>query len=220
MFLKELIRIADSVTLSWRRKAQLINEILLSPEMEKPVIEIKGWVDIVMRERGKIVRGSSRSGYNIWTNSGREYAAQRFSIATNTPSLLAAREDMITYIGVGTGYQLETTGVARLVTPVPYITGNYLAALKIPPTYPLTPVKTTARYRRVFAENEITTTAGSVVNISELGLFAGGDPSSLYGQTALDTSIGTHAPVAYKSLEEPVSKNDSLELEAAWEIRL
>jgi hypothetical protein len=223
MFFKDIVKVLDSVKLTTLRKGQLIKEILLDPEFDKPCIEVKGWVELVMRERGKLVPGSKRSGFNIWTNTGREYVAQRISIAENAPSLLSFRQDMVTYVGVGTGYTLENVGVSRLVTPIPYITGQFLAALEVPPTFPLSPVKTTARYRKVFSETDITYPAGTIVNISEIGLYTGGDPSSTYAQTARDTTIGTaasQAPVAYKSLEEPISKNDALQLELAWEIRM
>jgi hypothetical protein len=50
---------------------------------EATIVEYKGWVRCLMRERGKIVPGSLREGHNIWTNSGREYDAlkRRFRLS-------------------------------------------------------------------------------------------------------------------------------------------
>jgi hypothetical protein len=125
------------------------------------VVEVQGWVKLLMRERGKIVPGSHREGHNIWTNTGREYLALLMSIAS-APST-GFRSDKIAYIGVGTGAQVEEAGVLRLITPVAYVTGQFLAPLDVPPTFPLTPTRTTVRYHRIFAEDQITLTPGSTV---------------------------------------------------------
>jgi hypothetical protein len=184
------------------------------------VVEVKGWVRAVCRERGKIVKGSLREGHNIWTNSGREYLALLMSIETGST---AFRSDRMAYIGVGTGSTIEDVGVLKLVQPIEYLTGQYLAGLDVPPTFPLTPTRTTVQYRRVFAENQITLTPGSQVNISELGLFTNGSPSAVpaYNPGTRDTGIANaalQAPNAYKTFE-PIGKTDSLELEVLWEVR-
>lgn len=184
----------------------------------KSVVEVQGWVKMVMRERGKIVPGSHREGHNIWTNTGREYLAMLMSIQTG-PST-AFRNDRIAYIGVGTGAQIEEAGVLGLVTPAAYVTGQFLAALDVPPTFPLTPTRTTVRYHRIFSESEITISPGSTVNISEMGLFTNGRQSD-YSVGLRDTTLANAAaqsPAAYKSFE-PIGKKDSLQLEVSWEIR-
>lgn len=184
----------------------------------KSVVEVQGWVKLVMRERGKIVRGSHREGHNIWTNTGREYLALLMSLATGPNT--GFRNDHMAYIGVGTGAQVEEAGVTRLVTPVAYQTGQFLAALDVPPTFPLTPTRTTVRYHRIFEESEITISPGSTVNISEMGLFTNGRQSD-YAATLRDTTLasaGSQSPNAYKSFE-PIGKKDSLQLEVSWEIR-
>jgi hypothetical protein len=182
------------------------------------VVEVQGWVKLLMRERGKIVPGSHREGHNIWTNTGREYLALLMSIAS-APST-GFRSDKIAYIGVGTGAQVEEAGVLRLITPVAYVTGQFLAPLDVPPTFPLTPTRTTVRYHRIFAEDQITLTPGSTVNISEIGMFTNGRQSD-YAVGLRDTTLAQAAnqsPQAYKSFE-PVGKKDSLQLEVSWEIR-
>jgi len=185
---------------------------------EQSVVEVQGWVKLLMRERGKIVPGSRREGHNIWTNTGREYLALLMSIATG-PST-GFRNDKIAYLGVGTGAQLEEANVLRLVTPVAYTTGQFLAGLDIPPTFPLTPTRTTVRYHRIFAEDQITLSPGSTVNISEMGLFTNGRQSD-YAVGLRDTTLAqatNQSPAAYKSFE-PIGKKDSLSLEVSWEIR-
>lgn len=185
---------------------------------EDTVIGVKGWVKLLMRERGKIVPGSHREGHNIWTNTGREYLALLMSIAS-APST-GFRADHMAYIGVGTGAQIEDAGVLRLITPVAYVTGQFLAPLNVPPTFPLTPTRTTVRYTRVFAEDQITLTPGSTVNISEMGLFTDGRQSD-YAVGLRDTTLAQAAnqsPAAYKAFE-PIGKKDSLQLEVSWEIR-
>jgi hypothetical protein len=185
---------------------------------DQPVVQVEGWVKTLMRERGKIVRGSFREGHNIWTNTGREYLALLMSIQTG-PST-GFRSDKIAYIGVGTGARVEDAGVTSLLTPAAYATGQFLASLDIPPTFPLTPTRTTVRYHRIFAEDEITLSIGSTVNLSEFGLFTNGRQSD-YAVGLRDTTLAgaaSQSPAAYKSLE-PIGKKDSLQLEVSWEIR-
>ena len=131
------------------------------------------------------------------------------------------RTDSIAYIGVGTGSQIENSSVLALATPAAYTTGIFLAALDIPPSFPLTPTRTTVQYHRTFLENEITLTVGSSVNISEMGLFTNGDPGSSYSPGSRNLTIAaasSQAPAAYKTFE-PVGKTDALQLEVSWQIR-
>jgi hypothetical protein len=124
------------------------------------------------------------------------------------------------YIGVGTGSQIEDTGVLRLVAPTPVNLSDFLTAFG-DPTFPLTPVKTTVQYHKLFAEDEITLSANSSVAISELGLFTNGDPSSLRAaspRVVTFTAANDQRPNAYKTFE-PIMKTDALELEVFWQIR-
>ncbi len=214
---RDMVRVLDRGFANLRTKA---GAFIAGREWDdtKSVVEVQGWVKMVMRERGKVVRGSHREGHNIWTNTGREYLALLMSLQTGPNT--GFRSDHIAYIGVGTGAQVEEAGVTRLVTPIAYATGQFLAALDIPPTFPLTPTRTTVRYHRIFDETEITTTPGSTINISEMGLFTNGRQSD-YAPGLRDTTLaaaGSQSPAAYKSFE-PIGKKDSLQLEVSWEIR-
>jgi hypothetical protein len=219
---KDTVRVLDSGFARLRTKAGAIiagrswDDLALSDE---PVIAVKGWVNLVMRERGKIVPGSRREGHNVWTNTGKEYLALLMSISA-APSV-GFRSDHIGYIGVGTGSQLEDPAVLALAQPVAFSSGVFLAALDIPPSFPLLPTRTTVRYHRTFAETEITLTPASQVNISEIGLFTDGNPASAYAPGTRLTSLAAasaQAPNAYKTFE-PVGKTDGLELDVSWEIR-
>lgn len=219
---KDIVRVADQGIARLLNKGKTaLSRAWFSETDERSVVEVKGWVRAVCRERGKIVPGTLREGHNIWTNTGREYLALLMSIETGPTTPF--RNDRMAYIGVGTGATVEDVGVLNLVTPIEYVAGQFLAALDIPPTFPLTPSRTTVRYHRIFAETELTMTVGSQVNISELGLFTNGSPSAVpaYSPGTRATGIataGAQAPSAYKTFE-PIGKTDALELEVSWEIR-
>jgi hypothetical protein len=195
---------------------------------DKSVIEVRGWVSLVCRERGKIVPGTHRSSHNIWTNTGREYLAMLMAIKDNVLGNLSYyRSDRMAYIGVGTGSQLETPSVVGLVEPVEYVAGQYLASIDLP-DFPLYPTRTTVRFHRTFLENQITLSGGSRVNISEMGLFTNGDPTSnppfqspvdlVAGRSTTIGDAALQSPMAYKTFE-PIGKTDAMQLEVSWEIR-
>lgn len=217
---KDIVRVADSGFARLRTRA---GEIIAGREFteEKSVIEVHGWVKMCLRERGKIVPGSHREGHNIWTNTGREYLALLMSLKVG-PST-AFRTDSVAYIGMGTGSKLEETSVLNLAQPVAYSSSVFLAPLDIPPSFPLTPIRTTVRYSRTFLEDQITLSPG-IVNLSEMGLYTSGSPTSVpipYSPNTRDTSFvnaANQAPVAYKTFE-PIPKTNALELELSWEIR-
>jgi len=215
---KDFVQVVDRGMLSLRTKA---GELVAGRSFEeKSLIEVKGWVTLCLRERGKIVPGSIRDAHNIWTNTGREYLALLMSLADANNTF---RKDAIAYIGVGTGATLEDVNVLSLANPVAFSPSTYLAALDIAPSFPLTPTRTTVRYKRTFTEDEITLAPGTV-NISEIGLFTNGSPTALptaYAFGTRDVSFANRmaqAPAAYKTFE-PVPKTNALQLEIAWEIR-
>lgn len=214
---RDLVHVADQGFARLRARA---GDLIAGREWgEKSVVEVEGWVSLCLRERGKYVPGSRRDGHNIWTNTGREYLALLMSIAT--PPTTAFRTDLMAYIGVGTGSQLESASVLALASPVAFNTGVFLAALDVPPTFPLSPTRTTVQYHRIFVETDITITPGSTVNVSELGLFTNGDPGSSYSPGSRNVTIGaasSQAPNAYKTFE-PVGKTSNLQLEVSWQIR-
>lgn len=218
---KDLVRVADKGFARLRNRAgEIISGREWGADLDKPVVQVKGWVNLVMRERGKIVPGTHREGHNIWTNTGREFLAMLMSLETAPTT--GFRNDRVANIGVGTGSQTEDAGVVRLVQPIEYVTNFFLAPLDIPPTFPLSPTRTTVRFRRLFQESEITI-GGAEVSISEMGLFTNGNPNATpaFNPGSRDRSIANatqQAPVAYKTFD-PVTKRDSLQLEVSWEIR-
>jgi hypothetical protein len=186
---------------------------------EGSVVEVHGWVEVIARERGKRVPGSCR-GCNVWTNTGREFVAQRISLDPMVPSS-TIRTDAVAYIGVGTGSQLEEPGVLHLVTPIIYDQDLFLADISSV-SFPLYPSRTTVEYRRTFAEREITT-ADQAVLVSEFGLFTNGDPNAAPAngfntRSRSFAASATAAPIAYKNFD-PISKTPQMQLEVAWQIR-
>ena len=216
---KDQVQVHDGLQAILRTKTGEVISSLHDERLDKPIVQVKGWVELCLRERGKIVPGSHRSGYNIWTNTGREYLALLMSYQLSSTPF---RSDRIAYIGVGTGSKLEDTSVLSLAQPIAYTGSYFLAPFDIPPTFPLSPTRTTVRYSRVFAENEITT-SGAQVNISEIGMFTDGSAIHVppYTPGSRDRTLVNallQAPMAYKTFE-PVGKTGSLELEMSWEIR-
>jgi hypothetical protein len=220
MFLKDLIHVADGGLVRLRSK---LGEVVAGRQFgdASSVVEVHGWVDLVCRERGKIVPGTRRRSNNIWTNSGREYLSQLMALKTST---VTYRRDAVAYIGVGEGTQLEEPGVLKLDKPIPYEQQTFLADIQ-QASFPLYPVRTTVRFFRTFTEEEITTDpAVPKVLISELGLYTNGDPNATpeaYAFNSLSRGYSASkdvAPVAYKTFE-PVGKTPAMQLDVAWEIR-
>lgn len=220
MSFKDLVQAADSGIARLRTRAGAVIAGRSWDDRPSSVVETKGWVRTVMRERGKIVPGTHREGHNVWTNVGREYLALRMSKQEASPSSICYRFDMMGYIGVGTGSQIEDVNVQTLVTPVAYSSGIFLAPLDFP-TFPLEPSRTVVRFRRLFLENEITVGALTKLPISEMGLFTDGNPATSNASSPRETALSAafrQNPLAYKVIE-PVMKTNSLEFEVNWEIR-
>ena len=219
--MKDVIRVLDAGVAKLRnRLGHLIAGVSWEPDLGKSVVEVKGWVEAYCRERGKIVPGSRREGWNIWANAGRELIPQRLSIMT-APDV-TFRNDNIAYIGVGTGSQVEDVNVTSLVTPIAYTAATFMAPLVVPPTFPLSPLKTTVQYSYTFAEDEITTSPGTIA-ITELGLFTDGNPLAGYAPGTRDTSLAgapNQPPMAYKALPEAINKTNQLQLIVNWQLRL
>lgn len=185
---------------------------------EEPCIEVHGHVSLVLRERGKIVAGSHREGHNIWTLTGREYDAQLKSYKSYGPDT-PYRNDRIKYMGFGSGTQPEVSGITRLITPIAFDAGNnFLAAVGAPPTFPLTPVRTTVRYTKIYQEMELS--VAGTVTLQEAGLFTdGGPPNFTPGSRDITlANAGSQAPMAYKTFE-PLKKTQNFVLEARWDLR-
>jgi hypothetical protein len=180
---------------------------------------IRGHFQMEIRERGKLV--GCREGDNIWTLTGREYLAELIglqALATRT----TFREDRVAYIGVGSGAQEEVSNITSLVDPVPYKTGEFLAALSMPATFPTSGTSTTTtaiRFVREFSTSEIS--LGYNVVLTEAGLFTDGDPDDDWNTSSPPTDFATaagRAPVAYKAFE-PVTKTTQYSLRVVWDVR-
>jgi len=180
-------------------------------------INIQGRFSVFCRERGKIVPGTHREGFNIWSLSGREYDAQLKSYQSYGPDI-PFRNDRIRYIGFGSGTQPEVSTVSRLVTPIAWNVGNqFLAEVGIP-TFPLAPTRTTVRYTKIYGLTELS--VSGTVTLQEAGLFTdGGPPTFAPGTRDLTLANATgQAPMAYKTFE-PLKKTQNFELEARWDLR-
>ncbi len=215
--LSDLVRVNDAGRISLRGKSAY------EWGQESSVVEVKGWVRALCRERGKIVPGSFREGHNVWTNTGREFLAMLMTYQLSGPPN-GYRNDRVAYIGVGKGLQSEDASVAGLKDPLPYAPDTFLAHLDHSgSTFPLSPTRTTVRYVRVFGENEITLPGSDSVLISELGLFTDGDQNSFDPVSpgrARGLSVAAYqSPVAYKNLPEPIEKTSGLEFQIEWEVR-
>lgn len=178
---------------------------------------IQGHLSFEVRENGKLRQ--RMEGYNIWTLTGRELLIELMSLRSINPRSVF-REDRVAYIGVGTGAQVEVPEITSLVTPVPYKTGEFLARLVAPPTFPSAISKTSVQFIREFGKSEIS--LGYDVVITEAGLFTEGDPENNWDIESTPTdfaSSSSRAPVAYKSIE-PVTKTTDSTLRAVWEVRI
>lgn len=180
---------------------------------------IEGRFHLELRERGK--RVTSRDGFNIWTLTGREFLAELIALESNNPRTLF-RNDRVAYIGMGSGAQSEVSNITSLVDPVVYKTGEYLAALATPATFPssgTTTTKTSTRLIREFSTGEIS--LGYNVVLTEAGLFTDGDPDNDWDTSSTPTDFSTaaeRAPVAYKTFE-PITKTTQFTLRVVWDVR-
>lgn len=229
MNLKSIVQVSDQLELFTRDQCGPVSVRCASQERhDSPVIE--GFFSAVCRERGKLVHGSRREGFNIWTLTGREYLAQLMSYqAYHTTAHNGGspdpdsiwRDDRIRYVGFGQGTSPEVSSVFQLTSPIEASAGIFLAQLAIP-TFPLVSVggsRTTVRYSRSFSEIELSLIGP--VSITEAGLFTDGDPASSYTPKTRDvgiTNAASQAPVAYKSFE-PIRKTQNFVLEMFWEVR-
>ncbi len=202
----------------------------------KETLEVKQNLEIIVRERGKIVE--RRDGHNIWLNLGGEWLAQLIAYSSFGP-LTTERDDRIRYMGVGIGgnrqLQLSTANSAPLVTPYPGTnaqtdTNPGVTRLERPvrisgsadaypgqgsdvwlgqvqaPAVHPTPKQTT--FSRVFTEAEVSYGGFLSVPLSEIMLFTGGSNPNVYNNTG----------VAYDTFDT-LSKTGAFGLEVNWTIR-
>lgn len=219
--MKDLVTVRDRLKISGGRLFVEKGEV-----SDKEKVYIEGFFSMYARERGKIVPGSRREGKNIWTLTGREFLARLMSYASYSPNE-PARNDRIRYIGFGTGLAPEVSSVSRLVSPIAYTTssgGLFLAELALP-TYPFQTsgsFGTAVRYTREFEETELST-SGSV-QLSEVGLFTDGSPTSSPDPFEPGTRNRTlaqaqfQAPAGYKSFD-PFRKTQNMIISSFYEVR-
>lgn len=224
--ISDMVRAVDSGAARLRNRAgEILQEaawrLLREDDLDKPVVQVKGWVKALVRERGKLVRAVE--GHNVWTNTGREYLSNLISLQSTSGTPF--RDDRVAFIGVGTGFQAEAPSLVSLQTPIAYAPGLFLAPLAAPPTFPLAPSRTAVRFSRVFLENEITVPGlGARKEITEMGLFTNGSPTGVPANApgSRDLTIASassQSPVAYKSFEDALVKTDATQFEIYWEIR-
>lgn len=186
----------------------------------KDVPTIRGHLRVEVRERGKLREVSE--GDNIWTLTGREYLAELMALQAWSPRTLF-RNDRIGFIGVGSGVQTEVSEITSLVAPIAYKTGEFLAALEAPATFPTSGTSTTrtaVRFIREFSHGEIS--LGYNVVLTEAGLFTDGDPDNDWDTAATPTDYATtasRAPMAYKTYE-PVTKTIESTVRYIWDVRI
>jgi len=171
-----------------------------------------------MEERGK--RVYDFTGYNVCTLTGREYLAERITLNALSPRA-ERRSDCIAYIGMGQGAQPEVSSVSRLVDPVAYATGLFLAPLDAPPNFPVVAsgARTAVEFSRTYGYSEIS--IGAPVVLTEMGLFTDGNPEDDWSVESLDrsTSQFARAPMFYKVID-PVTKTTGRTLKILWEVRI
>ncbi len=172
-----------------------------------------------VREGGRLRK--CVEGRNIWTLTGREFIAELVALQAYS-ARTTFRDDRIAYIGMGTGAQAEVSSIESLVDPVPYKSGEYLAALDAPAEFPASGTSTTntsVRFVREFSEGEIS--LGYNVVLTEAGLFTDGDPDAdwVLGAPTDFSTVAGRAPMAYKTFE-PITKTTDFTLRVVWDLRI
>jgi hypothetical protein len=175
-------------------------------------------VRAVKKDTREIVH--ERVGHNVWTNTGREYSCLlKTADANGSPY----RQDLISYMGVGSGSQPETVNVIRVESPLAYERGTWLKPIVHTRTVFQTVsdgVRTAVRYTCTFTETEFILSPNSSVLISECGLFTNGNQDTFVSNErdrGIDRGIA-QSPVAYHSFD-PIPKTGNIELEIIWELR-
>ena len=121
---------------------------------------------------------------------------------------------------VGLRREEEVANITGLVQPVPYVTGEFLAAVQVPAVFPASSTtRTSVRLIREYGRSEVS--LGSSVVLTEAGMFSDGDPASNWAVGSKPTDYATSsgdAPFFYKTFE-PVTNTPDLTLRLTWEVR-
>lgn len=192
----------------------------LRNQLAKTKPQIRGFFTIEsFRDDGKLVQRSE--GENILTLTGREFYSELAVLSAWSPRT-TFRDDRLAYFGLGIGAQPEIPNITGLVTPVPYVSGEFLAAVQAPATFPAgITSRTSVRLVREYGRSEISL-LGSTVVLTEAGIFSDGDPASNWavGSRPTDmTNAQTDAPFFYKTFE-PLVKTPDTTIRLTWELRV
>jgi hypothetical protein len=197
-------------------------------------IEVKQNLKIIARERGKIV--ARRDGHNIWLDLGREWLANLIGYESYSPDT-PQEDNRIKYMGLGIGgtrqlapatansgdllsdypgtnNQTDTDPTVTVLERPVRVTGGsgapaagdaWLGAVQVPTSHL---VATSATFRRVFTQTEVSYYPYLTVPLSEIALFTAGADAQYY----------LNNPVAYDTFDT-ISKTVAVELEVEWTIR-
>lgn len=212
---KELVQVVDRLLFGGKDQGGLGLDPRSNPT-------VGGFLTMQLRERGKVVPGSRREGHNIWTLTGREFIVETISLASLAPTRQKNRDDAVLYFGLGSGVQPEVAEVSRLLNPVEYLPGEFLAQAQVPVDFPSSAsgsARTAVRLVREYATHEIS--MGAPVTLTEFGCFTDGDPdnNNVPGRPTGFGTASVQAPVGYKTIE-PLTKTTARTLEAIYEIRV
>lgn len=196
-------------------------------------IEVKYNIDLIARERGKIV--DRRQTHNIFVDLGREWLAQLISFSSFSPDV-TERDDRVKYMGFGIGGTRQTATTVANTAPIspPYVGGNTqtdsdrtVTSLERPvrvtgssSTYPGVsgdkwlgliqapaghPTAQRTEFRRVFTSIEVSYPPFIAVPLSEIGLFT----------SAANIEGFKNTLIAYDTFDT-LTKTTAVELEVIW----
>lgn len=185
-------------------------------------------VELLMRERGKIVPGSRRIGHNIFTTTGRNWLTKLVSWYSTSSTDKPFTNRRLRWIGMGTGTQIEATTVSSLVQPVLATPTAFMVPIQAVEF----PTSDSVRFIKEFLLNELTITS-TPVTVTEAALYAdvspaqtgatndgsedvANDPGTV--DTILNPAVGINSPVAYKAFP-PLTKTVDFTLEIRWDFR-
>ena len=225
------MKLVDALALRSRLIIRLGKQVLLCPEtLSKSDIEVSDNFRCNVYEHGKLI--TTREGHNVNTLAGKEFVLSSLCYGVSpgsvaTPYDAYARRDKICYIGAGTGATPEVVGVSRLVSPIDYVDGVFLAELEQPPARTSSSSVVSVTFRRVYSKTDLSFGAHPLARISEFGLFTDGVSVVPEGQlpwapgtrSILLANSGGQEPMFYKTVE-PFPKNTDIVVEVLWEVRI
>lgn len=179
---------------------------------------------LVLRERGKIVRGSERVGHNIFTDVGRGWLTRLVAWNTIGSPDMPFTQQRVRWMGMGTGSLEEVPSIISLANAAKYDSVDYLAPIDSVEF----PDASTVRIVKLFGPEALNPDGGSI-RLTEAGLYVDVNPadenvvddlSVLPGtyETVLNPALASNPPIAYKSFE-PITKTQDFSLEIQWELR-